>query len=111
MFRKTFLLRGLFNMDQYDDDADYAVFDDIAGGLEFFHSYKQWLGCQMEFTVTDKYRHKRHIKFGKYTIYVANSDPREDPKVDVNWLNGNCYFLYLDSPAFPRLHANTQSIE
>lgn len=102
---------GLFNLDQFNPSAEYAVFDDLAGGMEFFHSYKQWMGGQYEFTVTDKYRKKQHIKFGKYTIYCSNTDPREDKGVDRDWLEGNCIFVYIDKPVFPRLHANTQSLE
>lgn len=91
---------GLFNLDQFDNTAEYAVFDDLAGGMEFFHSYKQWMGGQMEFTVTDKYRHKKHIKFGKFTVYCSNTDPREDKGVDVEWLEGNCIFVHVNSKVF-----------
>ena len=62
---------GLFNLDQYEEDADYAVFDDLAGGMEYFHSYKQWLGCQKEFTVTDKYRHKGTCISANSLFYAA----------------------------------------
>ncbi len=53
-----------FNMDELRDDAEYAVFDDISGGFKFFPNYKGWLGCQAEFTVTDKYRAKKKIQVG-----------------------------------------------
>lgn len=96
---------GLFNLDQYNKDATYAVFDDLAGGMEFFHSYKQWLGGQKEFTVTDKYRKKQHINFGKFCVYCSNTDPREDKGVDREWLEGNCIFVYIDKPVF-KLHAS-----
>ena len=33
-------------MDEFSDDCKYAVFDDIQGGFEYFHSYKGWLGAQ-----------------------------------------------------------------
>ena len=54
----------------------------------------------MEFTVTDKYRHKKHIKFGKFTVYCSNTDPREDKGVDIEWLEGNCIFVHVNSKVF-----------
>jgi hypothetical protein len=86
---------GLFNIDDYREDCEYAVFDDMQGGLEFLHSYKFWLGCQKEFNVTDKYRHKKRVKWGKPCIYLSNQDPRADRGVDVEWLEGNCDFQYV----------------
>ena len=35
---------------------------------------------------------------GSASIWLSNSDPREEPGVDVEWLNANCTFVYLDSP-------------
>jgi len=86
---------GLFNLDTLDEDeadCEYAVFDDMQGGFEFFHSYKFWLGCQMEFTATDKYRHKRRVKWGKPSIYCCNEDPLAGG-VDQDWLRGNCLIV------------------
>ena len=37
-------------------DVDYAVFDDIRGGMKFFPSFKEWLGAQMWITVKRLYR-------------------------------------------------------
>ena len=34
---------GLFSLDENLSDAKYAVFDDMQGGLEFFHAYKFWM--------------------------------------------------------------------
>ena len=36
------------------------------------------------------------IMWGKVSIYLANTDPREDKGADVEWLNANCLFIYLD---------------
>ena len=107
-FGKHSYFGGLFNLDQYDKTAEYAVFDDLHGGMEFFHSYKQWLGGQKEFTSTDKYRKKQNIKFGKFSVYCSNTDPRDEKGADRDWLEGNCKFVYVDKPIFTRLHANTQ---
>lgn len=89
---------GLFSLDEDTEGVGYAVFDDIQGGLEFFHSYKFWLGCQAEFYATDKYKGKKLIKWGKPSIYLSNTDPREDKGADVHWLEANCIFIYLDKP-------------
>lgn len=95
---------GLFSLDEPLDDAQYAVFDDISGGLEFFPHYKFWLGCQAEFYATDKYKGKRRITWGRPSIWLSNDDPRVSKGADADWLEGNCDFIYLDTPIF---HANT----
>lgn len=89
---------SFFNLDEFSNDATYAVFDDLVGGLEHFGSYKAWLGCQGEFTATDKYRHKRRLSWGKPCIYLSNGDPRLDKGVDIEWLEGNCTFVEITSP-------------
>ena len=45
-FGRHMYFGGLFNMDQLDTEADYAVFDDIQGGFEYWPAYKSWLGGQ-----------------------------------------------------------------
>jgi len=87
-------------LDESIHDVSYAVFDDIQGGLEFFHAYKFWLGHQQQFYTTDKYRKKQLIHWGKPAIWLANNDPREDKGADVNWLEGNCIFVYVDTPLY-----------
>nr|UBQ66296.1 Rep protein [finch CRESS-DNA virus] len=92
---------GLFNLGELDDtnDVDYAVFDDMQGGFDFFHGYKFWLGAQAEFTVTDKYKGKRHIKWGKPSIWLCNLCPAAE-KVDWEWIEGNCTVVSLNEPIF-----------
>lgn len=95
---------GLFNLDQVTDlTVEYAIFDDINGGLEFFHSYKSWLGHQAEFTCTDKYRGKKQITWGKPAIYLSNNDPRDDKGADRTWLEANCDFHYIQYPLYEPL--------
>jgi hypothetical protein len=88
-------MNGHLNIDKYDDEADYAIFDDISGGFQFFPSYKGWLGCQEEFECTDKYRAKTTIYWGRPTIMCMNSDPLADPHVDVGWLLLNCMIVHI----------------
>lgn len=89
-------------------EADYAIFDDMQGGLDFFHGYKNWLGCQAEFTIKQLYRDPHLMKWGKPSIWIANKDPRlvnEKSQVDVDWLEANCIFVQVDQPTF---RANTE---
>ena len=86
---------GMFNLDEYQPETTYAVFDDMMGGLGNFSAYKQWLGAQIEFTVTDKYKKKQRILWNwRPTIWVANVDPATE-NVDQNWLQGNCTIVHI----------------
>lgn len=96
---------GLFSLDESIEDVEYAVFDDMQGGLEFFHSYKFWLGNQFQFYATDKYKSKRLITWGKPAIWLSNTDPREDKGADIAWLEGNCTIVHC---RFPIFHANIE---
>lgn len=87
-------------------DVDYAVFDDIRGGIKFFHSFKEWLGCQEYVTVKLLYRDPKLVKWGKVSIWLANKDPRQDLDVeDIHWLEANCTFVAVEEPIF---RANTE---
>lgn len=88
---------GLFSLDEDLDGVEYAVFDDF-GGIKFLPSYKFWLGHQKQFYVTDKYKGKKLVHWARPSIWLSNSDPRDEPGVDTDWLNANCDFVYLDSP-------------
>lgn len=75
-------------------DVGYAVFDDLQGGIKFFHSFKNWLGCQMEFQIKGLYKDPQLIKWGKPCIWLSNTDPREDMlPADAEWMEGNCIFV------------------
>lgn len=97
---------GLFNLDEFNaHDCKYAIFDDISGGFGFFPSYKQWLGGQYEFTVSDKYKHKMSVRWGKPTIWLCNTDPRFDAykpggRPDFEWMEENCDFIEIKEPIF-----------
>jgi len=90
---------GLFSMEEDISDAEYAVFDDF-GGLKFLPSYKFWLGHQKQFYVTDKYKGKKLVEWGKPSIWINNEDPRQEFGIradEVEWLEANCTFVRLDS--------------
>lgn len=88
------------------EEAQYAVFDDMRGGIKFFPAFKEWMGCQMHVTVKQLYREPKLLPWGKPTIWVANTDPRVDmTPEDANWLTSNAVFIEVSSPIF---HANTE---
>nr|UBJ26129.1 replication-associated protein [Red panda feces-associated gemycircularvirus] len=102
-------------------DADYAVFDDMRGGISMFPSFKEWLGAQSVVTVKKLYRDPVQVKWGRPCIWLANSDPRDQLQADITdhtargrvdliygdiaWLEANCTFVELKEPIF---RANTE---
>jgi len=91
---------GLFSLDESLEGVQYAVFDDLQGGFEFFHSYKFWLGHQREAYVTDKYRAKTRIEWGRPAIYVTNDYPEGQKGVDWDWIQANCLIVHVHQPLF-----------
>lgn len=88
---------GMFNMDELGT-AEYAVFDDLLGGFEFFRNYKAWLGSQGEFTLTDKYRRKQKFLWGRPSIMIMNENPATMTHVDWEWIEGNCDVVHVTEP-------------
>ena len=90
--------QGMFNLQELDNEADYAIFDDLIGDLESFKQYKQWFGCKQEFTTTDKYARKRKIIWGKPSIWLSNNDPRASPHIDLDWWDKNVITCNITKP-------------
>ncbi|YP_010798083.1 MAG: replication-associated protein [Genomoviridae sp.] len=87
-------------------DDRYAIFDDMQGGIGFFHGWKNWLGSQHEFKIKLLYRDPVTIRWGKPCVWISNSDPREGmSQVDIDWLEGNCIFVNVTTTIF---HASTE---
>lgn len=78
-------------MDDWNSEVDYVVFDDF--NIEFLPQYKSWFGAQKRFTITDKYRRKQTITWGKPMIWIGNDDPRYGKNVDRNWMEKNSVFI------------------
>lgn len=96
-----FYMAGQFNLEKFDPDATYGIFDDIP--IDFLkYSYKQWLGCQKEFETSDKYKRKRTIVWGKPLIFLCNVLEYEKMKTDLDydWIIVNCDIVFLLSPLF-----------
>lgn len=70
---------GGFNLDEWNEDAAYIIIDDFDKDPDtplerYFPSWKQFFGCQKEFTLTDKYRRKQKVKWGKPLIWISNNE-------------------------------------
>nr|QCX29445.1 Replication-associated protein [Plant associated genomovirus 9] len=104
---------GLWNMSEFNESVEYAVFDDMVGGLRAgYFNYKDWMGGQSNFAVLDKFMNKRSIRWGKPTIFICNEDPRDQPPafndrvgLDWAWLEENCVFYEVKDAIF---RANTE---
>jgi hypothetical protein len=87
-------------------NVEYAIFDDIRGGIKFFPAFKEWLGAQQFVTVKKLYRDPKVIRWGKPTIWISNDDPRHSMEPsDVSWLEANACFIEVSSAIF---RANTE---
>lgn len=67
-------MQGSWNVDCYDDNAEYGVLDDIEWD-NIKRYYKGILGLQSDVTVTDKYKKKSVIRGGKPVIMITNELP------------------------------------
>jgi len=90
---------GMLNLDNWVDDADYMVIDDV--NWDYLPGKKELLGAQQEITLSDKYRKKQTLKWGKPCIYLCN------PDADVYftckesaWLSVNAIYHRLTRPMF-----------
>lgn len=89
------------NLDVWDPEATYLIIDDIK--WEYVPNKKAFFGAQREFTLTDKYRKKRKILWGKPTIYLFN--PEDNPMLNLsgderNWYIGNTTFIQLNNKLY-----------
>lgn len=87
---------SMFNLSDWDPDAEYAIFDDWDDWSVFFQ-YKCFLGAQEQFTLTDKYAKKRTVMWGKPCIVLSNDRPKFK---DERWIQGNCVIVNVQAPLF-----------
>lgn len=92
-------------------DAEYAVLDDIRGGITFFPAWKEWLGSQQTVSVKKLYRDPVQLNWGKPCVWLSNMDPRDQMRADINdrtplsrinaidndiaWLEANVTFVHV----------------
>lgn len=81
--------------------VDYAIFDDIRGGIKFFPAFKEWLGAQQTVSVKRLYRDPKLVAWGRPSIWISNDDPRlaMDPS-DAAWLEANACFIEVNYAIF-----------
>lgn len=93
---------GLINADTWNEKAKYIVIDDF--DWTYFPCKKQLIGCQHEFTLTDKYRKKRRISnWGKPCIFIFNPDMDPYQKMsasELEWIRGNSIRIDIVKPLF-----------
>lgn len=102
------------------DKVEYAIIDDISGGIKYFPHWKAWLGGQPHIQVRLLYRDEMLVQWGKPSMWLSNRDPRdqlrdmvgrdyseEQCNNDVSWMEANSIFVYVDSPLVT-FHANTE---
>ena len=70
----------MFNLDDWDDTATYMVLDDIE--FEFIPARKALFFGQEQFVMTDKYRKKKTVRWGKPVLYLCNNEPQWDKYKD-----------------------------
>ncbi|GBE88657.1 replication associated protein [Sparassis crispa] len=90
-------MHHLFNSTEFlsKPEADFAIFDDFRS-LEYLPSFKCWYRQQHRFTITDKYKPKEMVTWGRPAICLENDDPRNGPKLtpgDIDSLNMNMIFV------------------
>lgn len=82
-------------------DNKYGLFDDIKDGLTYWYQWKSFLGCQRDFVITDKYKKKHMIHWGKPCIYLSNYNPLDDlSSTDRRWLLDNAFVVHLTKPLY-----------
>jgi len=100
---------GLFNLGDWDDEALFAIFDDI--DIRFFPHWRQFLGAQERIVITDKYHRKETKDWGKPCIWLCNRDldPRDALSgAAMEWWRANVITVVLTSPLFCEVPMNGQ---
>ncbi|MCJ1348934.1 hypothetical protein MMC31_007167, partial [Peltigera leucophlebia] len=70
--------RGLFVLEGFQPtEVKFAIFDELVNGFSTIPNFKPWFKGEQEFVVEDKYMRKQRIIWGKPSIFIGNSDPRE----------------------------------
>jgi len=84
-----------WDVNQVSGDVDYGIIDDIPVSL--FRYWKQFLGCQEQFTVTDKFHKKKQLLWGKPVIWICNDNPVSWGLGinDMDWIRGNCDIVHV----------------
>lgn len=105
-FRGSFNQRTLLSIGV--DNIDYIIWDDVSWKDSALknENYKNWMGGQDRFTISDKFERKMDVTWGKPCIFLSNKDPLIGlPHEDVSWLEANCIIVHLGDEADVRTNA------
>lgn len=88
---------NLLNLDDWNEDADYIVLDDFSPEItKFLPSWKCFFGGQKQFTLTDKYRGKKTVRWGKPMIWLSNEDIFKHLNFEqIDFVKKNCTCIVL----------------
>lgn len=87
-FGKHMYFRNYFSLKDWDDDANYIVFDD----MEEMKNHKALLCCMGECVITDKYMGKNRIINNKPAIYLCND---REPWMENSYWEQNAIFVEI----------------
>lgn len=93
---------GMLNLDDWDEDADYIVLDDFSCEItKYFPCWKCFFGGQKTFTLTDKYRGKKTVTWGKPMIWLSNEDPFKHLNIEqTDFIKRNCSVIVLTNKLY-----------
>lgn len=76
----------------------YAIFDDFP--FDKIPRPKQWFGSQQRIVITDKYKPKLTLEWGKPCIYLCNEDQDTGIIEHVPWYKANVVFVKITDPLY-----------
>lgn len=88
---------GQKDLSRWDPLAEYVIMDDM--DWQFVPDKKQFFGAQKEFTMTDKYKGKKTVKWGKPFIFLCNYDPLLQDGWNT-WFNERTLVIEINSKLF-----------
>lgn len=92
---------GMLNLDDWDDDAKYIILDDFSPDVaKYLPMWKSFFGAQRQFVLTDKYRKKRTVRFGKPLLWLCNECPRLDDHNAREWLKENSVTVWVNNKLY-----------
>lgn len=85
---------GMIDISTWDNSATYMILDDF--DWEFIPNKKGLIGCQKQIVLTDKYRKKMSVTWGKPVILIANENFIHDMKATMaSWFESNCQIVRI----------------
>lgn len=99
---KHMYFNNLINLDEWNEDADYIVLDDFNKDItKYFPCWKCFFGGQKRFTLTDKYRGKKTVNWGKPMIWLSNEDIFMNLNIEQsNFIKKNCTTVVINEKLY-----------